>query len=629
MEWQAPAALFLGLTLPAILALYFLKRRRPRRRVPSILLWQPALRQDEASVPWQRLRLRLILLLQLLVAAFLTLAAARPLWVGAAGAGVHRIVLLDGSGSMRAATAPGGPDRYEVALRRVRELARDMAPGDRMSVIYMGTRPQALVTAAARPGQVEAALARAPHAGYGPAAVQAALDLAAALTGREGAAEWVLVSDGALDLPPGAALPRPGVAFRHLAVAEGEPDPAGNVAVTALATREAGPAVAVQVGVANLGAQEAAGTLVLEGDGRPVASKAWRLGPGQATHFTWERVPPAAVFTARLEGIPPGQNALTYDDAAWAVTGQGGRIRALLVSPGSRFLEQALAAHGAVDAFRVAPEDYGGVSGTTFDLTIFDRWLPPAWPPGAALVVGPPAGSSLVPVSGEFRPEGVSPRPDHPVLAHVDWGSVHVARAAALAAGAAAGGTAWQPVVDSRGGPLVAVQETGTSRRAILTFRLSDSDIGLRPAFPVLMANLIDWLVPRPVAFAGALRPGQVLPLPPLPLAEAVWAVAPGGARTALAPPWPPGALEPDRPGLWYLAVQRDSAAGGGERLFPLAVNGYDPQESRITGRPVTLSGPGGAAPAAAAARWPLWPGLTLAALAVSLAEWWVDGRGR
>ena len=39
MNWEAPAALALGLALPAIVALWLLRPRRPRLRVPSLFLW--------------------------------------------------------------------------------------------------------------------------------------------------------------------------------------------------------------------------------------------------------------------------------------------------------------------------------------------------------------------------------------------------------------------------------------------------------------------------------------------------------------------------------------------------------------------------------------------------------------
>src|ERR1700730_14005628 len=56
MSLLAPGAAVLALTIPAILALYFLKIRRPTRIVPALHLWPDQIRDRQANVPWQRLR---------------------------------------------------------------------------------------------------------------------------------------------------------------------------------------------------------------------------------------------------------------------------------------------------------------------------------------------------------------------------------------------------------------------------------------------------------------------------------------------------------------------------------------------------------------------------------------------
>ena len=78
MNFLTPLALtFAALSIPIIL-LYMLKLRRQDVLVSSTLLWQRLLRDREANAPWQRLRRNLLLLLQLLILALLTLALARP-----------------------------------------------------------------------------------------------------------------------------------------------------------------------------------------------------------------------------------------------------------------------------------------------------------------------------------------------------------------------------------------------------------------------------------------------------------------------------------------------------------------------------------------------------------------------
>src|SRR5439155_1286459 len=90
MTFLAPAAAVLAVTIPAIVALYFLKIRRPTRIVPALHLWPNQIRDRQANVPWQRLRPSWLLFLQLLAAAVLVAAALQPaLPAGAALVGPH------------------------------------------------------------------------------------------------------------------------------------------------------------------------------------------------------------------------------------------------------------------------------------------------------------------------------------------------------------------------------------------------------------------------------------------------------------------------------------------------------------------------------------------------------------
>ena len=51
-------------------------------------------------------------------------------------------------------------------------------------------------------------------------------------------------------------------------------------------------------------------------------------------------------------------------------------------------------------------------------------------------------------------------------------------------------------LVDSDGGPLVIVGDTGVRRVGAITFDLHDSDLPLQVTFPILLVNLINYLAP-------------------------------------------------------------------------------------------------------------------------------------
>src|SRR6202158_6585646 len=99
MTVLAPLAAVLPLTLPVIIALYFLKIRRPPRVVPALHLWPSQIRDRQANVPWQRLRPSWLLFLQLLAAATLVAAALQPVLQAGASLARHRILLPHAPGS--------------------------------------------------------------------------------------------------------------------------------------------------------------------------------------------------------------------------------------------------------------------------------------------------------------------------------------------------------------------------------------------------------------------------------------------------------------------------------------------------------------------------------------------------
>src|ERR1700687_6488849 len=102
MNFLSPFALLPGTLAVPLLLLYFLKVRRRQMPVSSLLLWQAALRDREASTFFQRLQRDPLLILQLLALLALALALARPA-VTVMGHGAKRIVVvLDTSASMKA-----------------------------------------------------------------------------------------------------------------------------------------------------------------------------------------------------------------------------------------------------------------------------------------------------------------------------------------------------------------------------------------------------------------------------------------------------------------------------------------------------------------------------------------------
>jgi Ca-activated chloride channel family protein len=198
-------------------------------------------------------------------------------------------------------------------------------------------------------------------------------------------------------------------------------------------------------------------------------------------------------------------------------------------------------------------------------------------------------------------------------------------------------------VVDSDGGPLVAVrtlreggqdgQPARVRREALLTFELGQSDLPLRPAFPVLMANLLEWLAPRPEGQTQVVAPGGALQVEASPLARSVrvTAVLDGSIATQeLAPPWPPRAFRPPAPGL-YSVVEDDP---DGPAVSYVVADAFAPSEADLgLVEPAAFAAqttPGGdIGRVLNSVRAGIWPWLLAALLILATTEWLVDARGR
>src|SRR5204862_8087734 len=86
-----------GLSIPALLILYFLKLRRREMLVSSTILWKKAIQDLQVNAPFQRLRRNLLLFLQLLLLILLILALSRPITNMRPGAGKMAVILVDRS----------------------------------------------------------------------------------------------------------------------------------------------------------------------------------------------------------------------------------------------------------------------------------------------------------------------------------------------------------------------------------------------------------------------------------------------------------------------------------------------------------------------------------------------------
>jgi hypothetical protein len=603
------AALF-GLLVPVIV-FYFLKLRRPRLNVPSLVLWRRVLEDRRVNSPFQRFKRNLLLFLQILALVAVVLAAMQPFWRGRERSIARRPVLVDCSASM-AARDSDGVSRLDAAKEEVRKIIDGMAPGDELCLISFGR------TARRRTGftdnaRVLAGALSALEVEDSPGDIEEALRLADAVSRTASFEEVLLVSDG--NVPEEVALELPfAVDFRRL-------PPAGpNVGITALsARRSSGGAWDVFAMLeASRGARTAATLEVLDGDDE-IATEHLTLG-----EEGWEEGgAPAKRVTVRVEGskpsaltvrlVPDGPDSLACDNVAYLDLPAARRL-GCFVPEGMTAFARAL---GVIEEVALSSE-----RGAVHDLVVSDAEGDLAVEGRTRLFVGvvPEEIAGAVSV-GEGGTSVVDWRRDHPLLAHVELADVVILDRPRMAEGAGEASLealGYEVIAHGREGPLVLERAEGGRLSFFSLFHSDRSTLPYRLAFPILLKNLVDVAMQRSgIAEARAVRTG-VLPAMELapdtvcevsgPAGKREEKTGAGGVLAGVAAP---------KVGRYRIACGR-SVRSVGAGLLSTAETSLATVDG-IRFREVAVSASSGPL----RADKPFWYALALCAFSILLCEWW------
>lgn len=575
----APGALWGLVLIPLVVLLYMLRARRVEHIVPSTLLWERARRDLVARLPVRHLERSVLLLIQILAIALVVVALARPTISVPALSGDAVVLVIDTTASMQATDV--APSRLAEAQRQALVLLRGLGPRQPAALVAAGARPRLLSDLTTDHAALAAAVAhlRATDAGGSP---EAAVALAASLRHDGRPARIHVFSDR-----------RPGDArARWHRVGAGAP----NAGITSVhARRDPLGRTQVLVRVEAFGAAGLPRTLTVTVGGRAVASRQIVPAPDRpiTTVFALGQV------TGIAEVTLGGGDALPADDRAVVGVGGEGLPTLMVVGEENAVLDAALAAVPAAEVARtdrVAPDQWGRA-----DVVVLDGTPARTLPPGAYLLINT-LGENL-----PVRSEGTAPAQairvvsgTHPVTRLTDLRGVQVDGAAVLRPQAGL-------VLAEGDGPLVWVYEGRGIRAVVLPFPLERSDLPLHPAFPILIANAVQWLAGERAVHPGA-APAVSAGRGPDAVLE-----APDGTRLALRRREGVLVLPPlERVGVYRLRTD------GWSRLW--LVPTVDARESDLTVEPDPVLE--AAAAPAGPAHLPLMPWLLGLAAALMTGEW-------
>ncbi len=483
--FTALTSAWLFLLLIPLIAFYFLKLKRPRQVVPSLVLWRQVLADQRVNSPFQRFKRNILLLLQILLLLLLVLAAMQPVLQRSASSATRLPILIDTSASMGALDGPGGKTRLEAATDRIRQLLDGLPADQQVCLVAFARTARRLTGFTNNRTELDDAL-QSLTVDDVPGDLEEALRLVQALSRTEPFDRIWLFSDGNVPARTNFELSYQ-IDFQRL------PEGGSNFGITTFNARRAnGWDVFVQLG-GSQSAESTTGTLELRRGDQVIGRERVSLVNGAAPRLSF-RLNADEPMSLEARFIPEGFDSLAADNVAW--------LALPAARPLSVFVAKSLPAlrHGfeVLDGVNLYPDASGGTQ-AGYDLVVSDQPADLALPARVTCSLGlvPEALKELVSLGAE-NGSIIDWRRDSPLLQHVSFDDVVLSEDPIRAPDLTESNfreLGYEILADALHGPAIVERHSGETAEIAFLFHPERSTLPYRVGFPVLISNLVQMAV--------------------------------------------------------------------------------------------------------------------------------------
>ncbi len=640
MSFLNYSAFYFAASIPAVILLYLLKTKRREITIPSIFLWDKMIKDVRAHTSLRWLKKNLLLLLQLLILALLTLGMARPFYTKQVPYGRDILLIMDASASMW--TMEGEGVRFDYARERAIGLVDRLKGTSEMAIIKAGAESILACDFTSDKNKLKSAI-ESMNPEETPTNLRDAILLALPLVSSRGASEIIVISDGAFSaedqLPQAIRLISTSVEKTETSTSfsTSEEDRSGlrvgfivigetsdNLGIVGLSIRRTYYSAFDYEALLQI-KNYSDGTLVVplrlySGEGQEeeiIYSSEFLIGPHSGTIKIFPYFGEVGTVIRTELGV---EDNMSIDNQAYAVLAPSREISILMLSEGNVFLEKAFKIYPHLKVDIVDPalisDEENLPDPSTYDLIICDR-IP--WP---SPLIGNFIFIDTIPPQAPFELRGEVGNPfildwkrDNPILRFVNLDDVHIDKAMLIERT-----EDWGDVlVDGDTTPLIYLFEREGMKALFIGFDLLDSDFPLRVAFPIFLSNALSWFLPEEQEAAVSIRAGDSYSPKLTDSGGRTVVVDPLGRRTQL--------TEGIFTGTKLCGVYRVIS---GDETESFAVNLLDDEESNVIPRAKLEIADdeemmGGES--LTKVNVELWPYFILSALALILLEWYVYHR--
>lgn len=606
------SAAWLAFLIGPLVLFYFLKLKRPRMEIPSLVLWRQVIDDNRVNSPFQRFKRNILLMIQLALLILLIVAAMQPFLRTGAEGRRQLPVLLDCSASMDARCEEDGRTRLEVAKDKVRGLIDGLLPDQELCLVSFSrtarkrtgfTNDRRLLREALDAIEIEDL----------PSDIEDALRMTEALARSTPFEEVLLLSDGNFperidfDLPFELRYERLPAAGQNFGITSLNAQAGGDGDWVVFCRMEGSPA------------GRATATVVCEQDGEVVGNEPVSLS-GEGSQRLVFQVAGGKPSSVRARLVPDGFDALACDNVAF--------LDLLAARPLNVYIPSSMVAYRHAlkgqKGVRLFDEEDDGAVEAGFDLLISDKTGDRDTEARTALLVGlvPEDTRELLDME-DAGTEVMDWRHDSPLLRHVELRDLVLLNRARYREGIREGDfedLGYEVLIYGREGPLLLERRDGDRLRYHMLFDTDRSTLPYQVGFPVMVYNLVQQA--RHEAGLDEARGARTGVLPPMTL-------VPGNEYDITCPDGGTRRESSDARGelrgvpAFRVGEYVVSEGGGGGRRVGVGLLSVG--ETRLEGieeiqfSELTV----GASVVPMDTERPLWPLLSFLAFWVLLFEWW------
>ncbi len=621
MHFLNASALYLLAFIPLVASLHFLKLRRNRHVVPSVMFWLEAIEDMKANVPFQRIRSFFPLILQLFFLSLAVVTVARPAFRHHSTLFGQSVLILENSASMQSTDL--GKSRFEIAKKRALEFINQLNDNGQMMIMDTSSPPRHIHQGFTsdkeklrRAVQEIAPLHTSPDF--------ESIFSSATAYGKGANTGIIYLGDDV------QGFPNSPLTLQKIVVGT-QRENVGIVQFNVSRNPNQPSQFQVLMGLRNFGSEEREFRARLEVGGRWYDDETVILSPGENRSIVFP------IDDKGFDGMVVSLNLeldddFALDNTAWAFLHRHTPSRVLLVSDRSQpLLSKMLEADANIGLEEIETQDYRGAESQ--DTVIFDGYVPENLPDANAIFLNPVGGLPFMPVTEtKMEPVHVIYQDRvHTIMRDVSLIDLSVKES--LVAQLPSWGS---PLAETVEGALIWAGENANRKYVVFgfdAFNLETSRFALLiPSAPILLSRCLEWLaVPNTTVQPDVAKVGTpVKILLSDPEAEDdVTVQLPDGLVTAVSSGATPIIFaDTSLVGLYSVSVNN-------RQVGRFAVNLLDSQESGISSPQLVVdgaeSGPAGTPPAdhLQEVNREIWKYTACLGVLLLLIEWWVYHRNR